>query len=497
MNLRTLLSGLEKYDAAGNLQIDITGIAYDSRKVQPGNLFAALPGLQFHGTEFLRDAEAAGAAAILTDRRVPTELPLIYTDSPRLALAILSAIFYNHPSRNLKLFGVTGTNGKTTTTFLLSSALQAAGLSCGLLGTVEYRGPRFSSMANLTTPESLDLQQMLAAMVAEGCPSCVMEVSSHSLVQHRVAACRFEAMIFTNLTQDHLDYHKTMEEYFQAKAMAFDNRNCITEIAVINQDDPYGRRILQRRKELGLRAVSYGFEQNADYRIIEWNSDATSSTILIEYDHGGASRDKSLVKTPLIARFNAYNVAGVFAALHSSGVSGDHIASGIQRMQQIPGRLERIHYGQPFLIFIDYAHTEDALRQLLQTLRPYVQKKLVLLFGCGGDRDRGKRPLMGKVAGQFADHVILTSDNPRTEDPRAIINDILVGLEDSGNKNVTIIPDRKEAIRFAIRQLGTGDTLLLAGKGHENYQQIGSEKFHFDEREILAEFLAGSYETNG
>ena len=359
-----------------------------------------------------------------------------------------------------------------------------------------YRGPQFLSKASLTTPESLDLQQMLAAMVSDGCQACVMEVSSHALTQYRVAGCHFETVIFTNLTQDHLDYHKTIEEYFQAKWMVFENQSCTTEMAIINKDDPYGLRILTQRKELDLQSVSYGFDQDADYRISGWNSNSQRSEILIEYAGRGLSRDKTLVKTPLMARFNAYNVCGVFAALHSSGISAEHIAAGIENMQQVPGRLERVDHGQPFLILIDYAHTEDALRQLLQTARSYTEKRLVLLFGCGGDRDRGKRSMMGEVAGQLADIVILTSDNPRSEDPNAIIDDILIGIHRSRNRNVHVILDRKEAIQFAVRNMGHGDTLLLAGKGHENYQIIGSEKFHFDEREILAESLAGSYEVN-
>lgn len=496
MNLRTLLSYLEKYDASGNVDIDISGLAYNSQKIQPGYLFAGLPGFNHHGAQFLPEAEAAGAAAILTNLEVQTNLTRIYVDSPRLALAILSDAYYGNPSQHLKLFGVTGTNGKTTSTFLLRSALEAAGIQCGLLGTVQYRGSQFLSQATLTTPESLDLQKMLAEMVAEKCGACVMEVSSHSLIQYRVGACHFESVIFTNLTQDHLDYHKTMEDYFQAKWMVFENQICKTKMAAVNKDDAYGQRILKQRKKLGLESVSFGFDDGADYRITEWDSTAHSSELSIEFGERGSSRDKILLKTPLIARFNAYNVCGVFAALHSCGISAEHIAAGVERMQQVPGRLERIHHGQPFLIFIDYAHTEDALRQLLQTARAYTEKKLVILFGCGGDRDKGKRPLMGEVAGQLADTIILTSDNPRTEDPKDITENILIGVHASGNKNVHIILDRKEAIEFALRSLSAGDTLLLAGKGHENYQMIGTEKFHFDEREILAKSLAGSYEAN-
>jgi len=493
MNLRTLLSFLEKYDAYGNLDVEITGLAYDSRKLQPGNLFAALPGTNFHGAQFLKDAEAAGAAAILTNKEISTELPHIQVDSPRYALAVLSHQYHGKPSEQLRLFGVTGTNGKTTSTFLMRSVLEAAGISTGLLGTVQYRGPQFLEQSRLTTPESLDLQQLLSVMVSEDCGGCVMEVSSHSLIQQRVAACHFESVIFTNLTQDHLDFHKTMEDYFQAKWMAFENRICTADTAAVNRDDAYGLRILTKRSEMGLKAVSYGFDEKADYRIVSWKSDSQGSEILMEY---GESRDKILLISPLIARFNAYNVAGVFASLHSCGFPAETIATGIKRMPQVPGRLERIQHGQPFLIFIDYAHTDDALMQLLQTVRNYTEKKVVVLFGCGGDRDRGKRPLMGEVAGRLADWVILTSDNPRNEDPQNIAEDIYVGVRRSNIKNSKIIVDRKEAIRFALETMEPGDALVLAGKGHEDYQAVGNQKLHFDEREILAEFLTDPYEAN-
>jgi len=494
MNLRTLLSFLEKYDAYGNLDVEITGLAYDSRQIQPGNLFIALPGFNFHGAQFLKNAETAGAAAILTNIEVETTLPRIYVDRPRYALAILSDQYYAHPSTQLKLFGVTGTNGKTTTTFLLRSALEAAGISAGLLGTVQYRGPQFLEASRLTTPESLDLQRMLAGMVNAGCGSCVMEVSSHALTQYRVAACRFESVIFTNLTQDHLDYHKTMEDYFQAKWMVFENEVCKTKIAAINRDDPYGLRILTQRRDLGFRCVSSGFDENADYRIVDWNSNPAGSSLLMQYGDKGS--DKTLLKTPLIARFNAYNVAGVFASLHSSGITAESITEGIEKMEQVPGRLERIEHGQPFLVFIDYAHTDDAMKQILQTVRSYTDKKLLVLFGCGGDRDRGKRPLMGQVAAEMADRVIITSDNPRTEDPDEIAKDVLAGVLLTGNKNFHVILDRKEAIQFALKKMQPGDALVLAGKGHEDYQIIGSTKHHFDEREILAEFLKGKHEAN-
>jgi len=311
-----------------------------------------------------------------------------------------------------------------------------------------------------------------------------MEASSHSLVQHRVTGCTFEAAIFTNLTQDHLDYHHTMEEYFQAKRLLFDNQYCKTKVAVLNYDDSYGRRLLEERRDKNLAAVSYGFDPKADFRIANWTSSATGSQITI--DHRDVT---TTISTPLFARFNAYNIAGVFAATYSTGIPLEAIRDGITGMNPVPGRLERIDFGQPFLILIDYAHTDDALRQLLQTIRSYTIAKIILVFGCGGERDRGKRPIMGRVAGELADIVVLTSDNPRHEDPEQIIRETQVGFEETGNKNLHIYIDRKDAILAALQLAKDGDTLLLAGKGHEDYQVIGDTKFHFDEREILAEYF--------
>jgi UDP-N-acetylmuramoyl-L-alanyl-D-glutamate--2,6-diaminopimelate ligase len=484
MNLKTLLSVLQKYEISGVPDLEITGFAYDSRKVKPGNLFAALPGLQHHGSEFQAQAEKNGAVAFLTDRPLKTSLPTIIVQNPRLGLAALSNAFYQYPSTKLKLFGVTGTNGKTTITFLLHSILEAAGLRTGLLGTVVYSGKEFRSDAKLTTPESLDLQEMLAKMVAEKDQACVMEVSSHALVMSRVAGCAFEAAIFTNLTQDHLDFHKTMEDYFEAKKILFDGHTCATKSAFINKDDPYGKRILADRKVSGLDSFSYGFGAGSTFRIRDWKSTPQESNLVIRYE----GRDVK-IKTPLLARYNAYNLCAAFAAATITGIDRSAILQGIESMKQIPGRLEKIDHGQPFLTFIDYAHTEDAMRQVLTTLRPYTKERLIVLFGCGGERDKGKRPLMGRAAGELADEVILTSDNPRTENPATILQQIKTGVEKSGNTNLHIIPDRKEAIEYALKLAGPTDTLLLAGKGHETYQVIGKEKQHFDEREILKELL--------
>lgn len=480
MDLKTLLAPLQKFQTKGNLDFEITGLSYDSRKVEKGHLFAALPGVHFHGAQFIPNAEKAGAVAVLSDRAPETRLTSILVANPRLALAEMSNVFYDHPSNKLRLFGVTGTNGKTTSTFLMRSILEAASIRTGLLGTVQYASSAFSTPAQLTTPESVDLQSMLSQMWKDGSRACVMEASSHSLTLYRVAGCRYEAAIFTNLTQDHLDFHNTMEEYFQAKMMLFDNDTCESRIAIVNADDPYGARIIDARKKKDLSVATYGFDKNADYRVTSWNSTARGSEIEI-------ARDDHVLRmsTPLIAKYNAYNIAGVVAAMSACGIQENAIVRGIEEMKQVPGRLERVDHGQPFLVLIDYAHTEDALRQLLATVRPYATNKLMVLFGCGGARDRGKRPLMGKAAAELADVVVLSSDNPRTEDPMQIIHEVQEGTRQTSNRNVIVLPDREEAIFHAVKIAEAGDALVLAGKGHENYQIIGTEKQHFDEREIL------------
>lgn len=486
MNLKKLLSALQKYQAGGDVDLEITGLSYNSRKTRRGHLFFALPGLHHHGLDFLPQAEKSGAVAVLSDRKPEkSKLPYIVTDQPRLAMALLSSAYYDHPSRKLRLFGITGTNGKTTSTFLLQSILATAGLQTGLLGTVRYSGQKFQFPSTLTTPESLDLQEMLASMVEEGCKACVMEVSSHSLVQHRVSGSSFEIAIFTNLTQDHLDYHENMEKYFAAKKMLFDDSVCTTKQAVINKDDSYGRRLLDERKIQGLQASSFGFGRGAQFKVKKWTTTPAGSEIVIRYQE----RD-TRVRTPLLAKYNAYNITGVYGAAILAGIDKDVIVRGLGDMLHVPGRLERVDHGQPYLLFIDYAHTEDALRQLLGTLRDYTTERLIVLFGCGGERDRGKRPLMGRAAGELADEVILTSDNPRHEDPEAILQDVKAGVEVSGNSNLHVLVDRKEAIAYAVKIAHPGDLLVLAGKGHENYQIIGDEKLHFDEREILKDLLA-------
>ena len=487
MLLRNLLEGIQNYSLTGPDHVSIEGITLDSKSVRSGDLFAALPGAETHGIQFLEEASKAGAVAILTDRPVPTSLPVIIAENPRLALAQISNRLHEYPSRKLRLFGVTGTNGKTTVAFLLRSMFKEAGFACGLIGTIKYSGQRFSREATHTTPESPELQKLLHRLVREGTDCCAMEVSSQGLSQFRVAGCTFETALFSNLTHEHLDYHKTMEEYFQAKMMLFNNETCTTKQAVSNFDDPYGQRLIQIRAERGLPSVSYGFEEGADFRIQNWSTSARGSEFTIAHD-GHVIR----IRTALVGKYNAYNICSAYAVGILNGLSEKALLAGIKNMSYVPGRMEELDFGQPFKIFIDYAHTPDAFQQLLPTLRLYTTNRIIHIFGCRGGKDKSKRPKMGKIAGDLGDIVVLTSDNPKNEDPEKIADQVKRGLEASSNKNYHVVLDRGEAIAHAVSIAGPGDTIVITGKGNETYQLIGNKKYPFDEREM---FLAAVQEV--
>jgi UDP-N-acetylmuramoyl-L-alanyl-D-glutamate--2,6-diaminopimelate ligase len=480
MKLSVLLKVLEDYELIGSPNIDIKGIAYHSKNVKPGFLFAALPGQNVHGLQFVSEATTHGSAAILSDSRFDSSLPMILVPDARYALAYLSNRFYGEPSKKLKVVGVTGTNGKTTVSFLVRSIFESAGISCGLIGTIQYSGEQFSKRSAMTTPESVDLQQLLIQFLDEGSGGCSMEVSSQGLVQHRVTGSTFEVGVFTNLTQDHLDYHQTMERYFQAKRLLFDPKYCDTRLAVINYDDPYGQSIIQFRDSKKLASVSYGFENDADYRVTFWQSTMNGTKIVIRY-----RGDDQTINTPLIGKYNVYNVTAAYASMASMNIDRDAILEGINKLAYIPGRLERLDFGQPFNIISDYAHTEDAFRQLLPTLRTYTTGRIFHIFGCRGERDALKRPLMGQASAELADVLILTSDNPVHEDPEQIANDIKSGIDLNRNPNVHVIIDRGEAIAFAVSQAKAGDTIVITGKGNETYQLIKDEKLHHDDREYF------------
>jgi UDP-N-acetylmuramoyl-L-alanyl-D-glutamate--2,6-diaminopimelate ligase len=500
MTFRELLDGAEILAQSGNPTI--SGIEYDSRRVEPGDVFVAMQGESSDGNKFIEKSIAAGAVAVVSDS--PSETPregVAWAQVPhgRRALARLSENFYKHPARRLALTGITGTNGKSTTAFLVESILLAAGRKSALVGTIEYHVAGKVLPAPHTTPEALELNQILAEAVGLGATDAVMEVSSHALAQQRVFGIPFEVAIFSNLTRDHLDYHRTMKEYFASKQALFEGVG--TEpprVAVSNCDDEYGRKLAALSEKRGSEVLTYGWA-TGDFHAakIEITSRGT------RFDAVTPSGTIPLF-SPLIGKVNVYNILAAVAAGHARGCSREVIAKGIAGLKRVPGRFERVDCDQPFTVVVDYAHTDDALRNLTALANEFAQQagqkgRVITVFGCGGDRDRAKRPLMGEAAGRGSDFVVLTSDNPRSEDPLAIMNDAMVGLQRSGAKYKTE-RDRKTAIALAIREAGPGDIVLLAGKGHEKVQVTREGAIPFDDVEVARQVLReGGYdcETTG
>ncbi|MFZ1978054.1 MAG: UDP-N-acetylmuramoyl-L-alanyl-D-glutamate--2,6-diaminopimelate ligase [Bacteroidota bacterium] len=470
--------------------ISLAGLQYDSRKVQRNDCFVAIKGASSDGHRYLQAAIANGAKAVVVedDQAIPDPLCMhagvikIVVPDGRKALAQMAANYYGHPSRNMKVAGVTGTNGKTTTTHLLKSILESSGEKTGLIGTIEYCIGENVVPATHTTPESLELQRFFAAMEEEGCTAVSMEVSSHALDQSRVSGIDFDAAVFSNLTQDHLDYHGTMEKYFAAKKIFFDMLKP-DACAVFNADDPYGLRIVESSSA---RKISYSIKQEADVRAEKVDLSMNGTSLEIFYGSG-----KFTVTTPLIGRFNAYNVLSAVAAAFGLGISGEKIKEGISRVTNVRGRFERIVSPKGWTAIVDYAHTPDALENCLKTIHDVLPKKergnIITVFGAGGDRDKTKRPLMGEVAGRLSDLVIVTSDNPRTENPETIVDEVLGGI--TQHASVLREVDRALAIERALFAAKEGDVVLVAGKGHEDYQIIGKEKRHFSDREVIEQFL--------
>jgi UDP-N-acetylmuramoyl-L-alanyl-D-glutamate--2,6-diaminopimelate ligase len=490
MTFEQILEGAEVLAQSGNPTI--SGVAYDSRKVKPGFVFVAMKGESSDGNTFIDKAIANGAVAVVSDsaREKPRD-GIAWAQVPhgRRALARVSANFYKRPAERLANTGVTGTNGKTTTTYLAESILAAAGRKSVLIGTIEYHVAGKVLTASHTTPESLELNQMLAEGLAHGATESVMEVSSHALAQQRVFAVPFDVAVFTNLTRDHLDYHHTMEDYFAAKKVLFDG--CGTEpprVSVVNFDDEYGRRLVDVNKKRRSQILTYGWAVGDFHaKSVEISSRGTRFDMVTPWG-------TIAVYSPLIGRVNVYNVLAASAAAFARGCEQPAVVDGIGALTRVPGRFERVDCGQPFTVVVDYAHTDDALRNLTALAREFVGQaghrgRVITLFGCGGDRDRTKRPLMGEVAGRGSDFVVLTSDNPRSEDPLAIINDAKVGLQRSGTKYV-MEPDRLTAIGLAISEARPGDILLIAGKGHEMVQVSREGTVPFDDVEVAREMLA-------
>jgi UDP-N-acetylmuramoyl-L-alanyl-D-glutamate--2,6-diaminopimelate ligase len=461
--------------------VAVAGLDYDSRRVRPGFLFFAFPGAKADGREFAQRAVDQGAIAVCSELPPPEGFRGVWieVEHGRRALALAARNFYGSPDERLKLTGVTGTNGKTTTTFLIDALLRAAGMTTAMVGTIEYRLAGEVRPAVNTTPESLDLYRMFQELEQAGGTHVSMEVSSHALALGRVYGMTFHTAVFTNLTRDHLDFHHTMEQYFAAKQLLFTPEGTAAPgWAVINSDDPYGRQIAPAPHTL-----RYGFEAGADLRALslEMNFDGLRFTV----QHGA---ERVQLTSPLVGKFNAYNILAACGAALGYGLDWKTIAQAIATSPRVPGRFESIQQGQPFLIVVDYAHTDDALRNVISVARELHPKRVITLFGCGGDRDRSKRPLMAQAASEASDFVVLTSDNPRSEDPIAIMNDALVGLRRFDTPH-SVEPDRAKAIRAALQEAQPGDIVILAGKGHETYQVLKDRVIHFDDREVARDVL--------
>jgi UDP-N-acetylmuramoyl-L-alanyl-D-glutamate--2,6-diaminopimelate ligase len=488
MTFLQLLQGAEILAQSGGPSV--SGLEYDSRQVKPGDVFVAMRGESIDGNKFVDKAIAAGAIAIVTDSA--TEKPregVAWARVPhgRRALARLSANFYKRPAERMAVTGVTGTNGKSTVTFLLEAILAAAGRKSALLGTIEYHVAGKVLPAPHTTPEALELNRMLAQALGNGATEAVMEVSSHALAQQRVYGIPFDVAVFTNLTRDHLDYHHTMEGYFASKQALFEG--CGTEApraSVFNTDDEYGRKLKIRMKRSS-EILTYGLTQG-DFHAVK-----------VDIRLGGTRFDLVTpegcipVFSPLIGQVNVYNVLAAAGAAYARSCDAEAIAKGVMAVTRVPGRFERVDCKQPFTVVVDYAHTDDALRNLTVLAREFVHQagqkgRVITIFGCGGDRDRAKRPLMGEAAGRGSDFVVLTSDNPRSEDPLAIINDAIVGLQRSGAK-YKVEPDRRAAIALAMRKAAPGDIVMIAGKGHEKVQVTREASIPFDDVEVAREAL--------
>ena len=484
MKLETLLSNIAASKVDGPLDREITTLAYDSRRVKPGSLFVALRGEKVDGSQFVELAIAAGAEAVVSETaEFRTRATNVIVADARVALADLAAAFYQHPARALKIAGVTGTNGKTTTAFLLKHICEATMHRCGLIGTVRYEvGDRILPAAR-TTPESLDLHDLLWQMRSAGCKAVAMEVSSHALMQERVRGVEFDAAIFTNLTQDHLDYHKTMDAYFEAKARLFSGLAQQTRKqgkAVINLDDRYGALLVSRfGKEIPV--ITYGVGVQADFRASNVRIDFSGTSY--QLDAGGKSY---LVRLPQIGQFNVYNSLAALAGAHALGVDVRSGVLALANATAVPGRLEAVPAQRKFRVFVDYAHTDDALQNVIKTCRELNPARIIVVFGCGGSRDKTKRPRMGAVVDQHADFAIVTSDNPRKEKPEDIIEDIKPGMK---RGNYEVIVDRKGAIFRAIAMAEPRDIILIAGKGHETYQEFADHTAPFDDVAVARQAL--------
>ncbi|WP_028549280.1 UDP-N-acetylmuramoyl-L-alanyl-D-glutamate--2,6-diaminopimelate ligase [Paenibacillus sp. UNC451MF] len=494
MQLKELASQLTLSRILGDGETVFTGIQTDSRKVQPGDLFLCISGLVTDGHHYAAKAVEMGAAALVVEHDVDVDIPKLVVKDSRYAMAVIANHFYNYPSREMKVIGVTGTNGKTTSTFLIDAILSDQGLRTGLMGTIRMKiGSTVTDMER-TTLEAVDLQKNLRLMADAGTDYCIMEVSSHALDLGRVKGCRFRTGIFTNLTQDHLDYHETMEEYKAAKGLLFSRLgNEFSrdpdehQFTVLNVDDAASG---YYAKQTSSQVITYGIDHDADVSAqqIEITSKGTKfrcATFCGTVD----------IQMKLVGKFNVYNALAAITAALLEGISLEAVKKSLEAIDAVDGRMEVVNAGQPFLVLVDYAHTPDGLENALSTIKQFAKGRIYCVFGCGGDRDRTKRPLMGKVTASYSDYMYVTSDNPRSEDPERILQDIVPGIEQAGlqTDRYELVVDRREAIQKAVAQATPDDVVLIAGKGHETYQEIMGVRHDFDDREVAKEAIRGRY----
>ncbi|MEC0090176.1 UDP-N-acetylmuramoyl-L-alanyl-D-glutamate--2,6-diaminopimelate ligase [Paenibacillus macquariensis] len=492
MRLNELASTLTIKHIIGSVDIRVSGIQTDSRKVTEGDLFICLPGHTVDGHIYAQQAMEKGAAALVVDHQLDIDLPQIIVKDCRYAMAVLADAFFGSPSKQMKVIGITGTNGKTTTAYLIEKIMNDHNVKTGLIGTIQMRyGGRTFPMSG-TTPEALELQRSLHDMAASGTRCCVMEVSSHALEQGRVKGTDFRTAIFTNLTQDHLDYHNTMDEYRAAKGLffsrmgnAFQNIQDKRKYAVLNADDPASTYF---RNITSAEVVTYGLEEGVDVRATGIVISAQGTDFHVDSFNGSTD-----IKLKMVGKFNVYNALGAITATLLEGVPLHEIKRSLESLSGVDGRVESVEAGQPFAVIVDYAHTPDGLENVLKTVNEFAVGRVLTVFGCGGDRDKTKRPIMGKIAAKYSDVVFVTSDNPRTEDPESILKDIEQGLIDDQvpQENYLLIEDRRVAIQKAIDMASPEDVVLIAGKGHETYQLIGQTTHDFDDRIVAKEAIRG------
>ena len=476
--LETLATAVGATGTRNAADVAVVDLAYDARAVRPGSLFVCVPGSRADGHDFAADAVTRGAAALIVERPLDLQVPQLVVSDARLAMALAADAFFGRPTRELEVAGVTGTNGKTTTAFVLYSILAAAGRRPGLLGTVEMRIGGERRPVTRTTPEAIDLQRTFRELLDAGDRSCAMEASSHASELKRLVGTRFRALVFTNLSQDHLDFHGTLGAYFDAKRKLFVEPDVDGNRppAAVNVGDPHGRRLAGELRGLGAQLVTFGLVDDADVRAEDLELTPSSTSLRA----AGLS-----LRPKLRGRFNVENVLAAVAASRLLGIGDDAIAKGVEHVAGVPGRFEAVDEGQPFAVLVDYAHTPEALENVLAEARRLTPARLLCVFGCGGDRDRAKRPLMGEVVSRLADRAIVTSDNPRSEEPRAIIDEILAGMD--GEEEIE--PDRAAAIARAIEEAEEGDVVVIAGKGHEQGQEFRDGTIPFDDREVARDAL--------